>query len=144
MLRGWPAPRRVEETPLVYAEKELLQLGVVPRALMLAKLPLAVAPFGIGREALVGGTGAARGRCPMLPHLLVVGVGNSRDPGSDERGWRLSGEHSGGGGSPIGEEIGMPSPPHGPPAARSDGHVNSNRGREEHEDAGGSPQNTHG
>ncbi len=39
-----------------------------------------VAPSGIGREALIGGTRAARGRCQMLPHLLVVGAGNSGDP----------------------------------------------------------------
>ena len=53
-------------------------------------------PSGIGREALVCGTGAARGRCQMLPHLLVVGAGNSGDPGPAGRGRRLSGEHSGG------------------------------------------------
>ncbi len=57
----------------------------------------------------------------MRPHLLVVGAGISRDPGPAGRGRRLSGEHSGGGGRPIGEEIGMPSPPQGPPVARSDG-----------------------
>ena len=32
----------------------------------------------------------------MLPHLLVVGAGNSGDPGPAGRGRRLSGEHSGG------------------------------------------------
>ena len=62
------------------------------------------APSGIGREALVGGTGAARERCEMLPHLLVVGAGNSRDPaGPAGRGRRLSGERSVGGGRPIGD-----------------------------------------
>jgi hypothetical protein len=38
------------------------------------------APFGIGREALVCGTRTARGRCQMLPHLLVVGADISCDP----------------------------------------------------------------
>ena len=103
------------------------------------KLKIDPAPSGIGREALVGGTGAARGRYQMLPHLLVVGASNSRDPGPVGRGRRLSGEHNGGSGRPIGEEIGMPSPPQGPPAARSDGNTKSYRGREEQEDAGGSP-----
>jgi hypothetical protein len=69
------------------------------------------APSDIGREVLVGGTGAARGRCQMLPHLLVVGARNSHDPGPAGRGRRLSGEHSGGSGRLIGEEIGMPSSP---------------------------------
>jgi len=78
----------------------------------------------------------------MLPHLPVVGDGKSRNPGPAERGRRLSGKHSGGGGRPIGEEIGMPSPPQGPPAARSDGLRNSDRGREEQEDARASPHNT--
>jgi len=41
VLRGWPPSRCVEETPPVWAEKELLQLDVVPRALMLANLALA-------------------------------------------------------------------------------------------------------
>jgi len=78
----------------------------------------------------------------MLPHLLVVGVGSSRDPGPAGRGRRLSGEHSGDGGRPIGEEIGMPSSPLGPSVARSNGHKNSDRGWEEQEDAGGSPKNS--
>ncbi len=34
----------------------------------------------------------------------------------------------GGGGRPNGEENGMPSSPHGPPAARSDGHNNLDKG----------------
>ncbi len=78
----------------------------------------------------------------MLPHLLVVSAGNSRDPGPVGRGRRLSGEHSGGCGRPIGEEIGLPSSPQGPPVARSDGHKNSDRGKEEQEDVGGSPKNS--
>ncbi len=40
----------------------------------------------------------------MLPHLLVVGAGNSCDPGPVGRGRRLSGEHCGGC-CAIGEEI---------------------------------------
>ena len=43
------------------------------------KDPLARA--SIGREALLCGTGAARERCQMLPHLLVVGARNSFDHG---------------------------------------------------------------
>jgi hypothetical protein len=50
------------------------------------------------------GTGTARGRCQMLPHFLMVGARNFRDPGpawlrqEAKRGalWRLH---------PIGEEI---------------------------------------
>ena len=99
-------------------------------------------PFGINREALVGGTGGDRGRFQMLPHLLVVGASSSREPGSAGRGRRLSEEHSGGGGRPFGEKIGMPLSPQGPPVARSNGHMNSDRGREEQEDARGSPQNS--
>ena len=53
------------------------------------------APSGIGLETLFGGTGAAREGCQMLPHLLVVGAGNSCDPGPVCFGKRLSGEHSG-------------------------------------------------
>jgi hypothetical protein len=53
-------------------------------------------PSGIGPEALVGGTAAARGGYQMLLHLLVVGDGNSCDPGPDGLGRRLSGEHNGG------------------------------------------------
>ncbi len=78
----------------------------------------------------------------MLPHLLVVGAINSRDPGPAGRGRRLSGEHRGGGGRSIGEEIGMPSSPEGPPVARFDGNGISDRGRDEQEDAGGSPKNS--
>jgi hypothetical protein len=71
-----------------------------------------MALFGIGREALVGGTKAARGRCQMIPHLLAVGVGNFGDPDPDGSGRGPSGEHGGGGGGQIGEEIGpLPLPP---------------------------------
>ena len=63
---------------------------------------------GIGREAMVCGTGAARGRCLMLPHLLVVGAGNCEDPDPVGSGRMPSGQHSGDGGCQIGEEIGRP------------------------------------
>jgi len=64
------------------------------------------APSGIGRETLVGGIRAACGSCQMLPHLLVVGAGNSDDPDPVGSGKRPSGDHGGGG--QIGEEIGPP------------------------------------
>ena len=66
------------------------------------------APYGIGREALVGGIRAARGSCKMLPHLLVVGGGNSDELDPVGSGRRPSGKHGGGGGGQIGEEIGPP------------------------------------
>jgi len=44
VLRGWPPPRRVKETPPVNAEKEFLQRGVVARAIILTILTLAVRP----------------------------------------------------------------------------------------------------
>jgi len=44
----------------------------------------------------------------MLPHLLVVGARNFGDPDPAWSGWKLSGEHGGGGGGQIGEEIGPP------------------------------------
>jgi hypothetical protein len=47
----------------------------------------------------------------MLPHLLVVGAGNSDDHGPAGACKRLSGERSGGGG-PISGQIGTPLPSH--------------------------------
>ena len=44
----------------------------------------------------------------MLPHLLVVGDGNSDEPDPAGSGKRPSGEHRGGGGGQIGVEIGPP------------------------------------
>jgi hypothetical protein len=44
----------------------------------------------------------------MLPHLLMVGARNSGDHGPTVSGRRPSGEHGGGGGGQIGEEIGSP------------------------------------
>ncbi len=46
----------------------------------------------------------------MLPRLLVVGAGNSGDPGPARLSIRPSGERSGGGDCLIGEEIGPPPP----------------------------------
>ena len=53
-------------------------------------------PSCIGREALVGGTGDARGGCQMLPRLFMVGASNSCDPGPVGLGRRLIGVHKGG------------------------------------------------
>ncbi len=47
----------------------------------------------------------------MLPHLLVVGDGNSNDQGPVGPCTRTSGERGGGGG-PTGGEIGPPLPSH--------------------------------
>ncbi len=56
-------------------------------------------------------TMAALGRCHVLPHLLVVGAGNSHDQGPVGSYRRPSGERGGDGGS-ISGEIGPPPPPH--------------------------------
>jgi len=69
-----------------------------------------MAASGIDREALIGGIRSVRKSCQMLPHLLVVGVGNSDDPDLAGSGKKPSGEHGGGGGCQIGEEIGPPPP----------------------------------
>ena len=61
VLRGCPPPRRVGEASHEWAEKELLRLGDVPRALMLANLPL------VGRSPSRA--------CPLrLPVLLCTVV----------------------------------------------------------------------
>jgi hypothetical protein len=59
----------------------------------------------------------------MLPHLLVVGAGNSGDPGPAGRGRRLSGEHSGGCAARSGRRSGVAAATFGVllNTARSDG-----------------------
>jgi hypothetical protein len=57
-----------------------------------------------------GGTRFSRGRCKMLPHLLVVGAGNSHDQDPAGSCKRPTGER-GGGRRSISGEIGPPPPP---------------------------------
>ncbi len=55
-------------------------------------------------------------RWALVTHLTLARHGAGRRP---------SGGRNGGGGHPIEEDIGVPSSPQGPPAARFDGHKNS-------------------
>ena len=79
------------------------------------------------RPRIVGSERAhdCRKSCKKPPHLLVVGAGNSLDPGPARSGKRPSGGRCGGGGA-IGGEIAPPSPAHVSfDTAWSDGHKNS-------------------
>ncbi len=78
----------------------------MPYANLMRIIYMKGAPTGIGRVALVNGTGAARGRCQMSPPTslwwaLETPLTLARR-GIDKR---PSGGHSGGCGRPMGEEI---------------------------------------